>query len=215
MSTSDRCNLAIRQDLFPEDTGLLSADALVFCASVSHEENTKAVLRLTLARPLRCLLLLGIVNLYCWGLSFSKWPASQWTWTLQAKPKQRHTVLNTLGTESPPQHQLDAQRERQNTSNLALLYPKLSGNRRTEPRATFTTKLKPNQNLSCFEFLHERLDQLRMCSTGVREEMNLTLKGQFHIHWNHTQKSQGRSLNFETLLEKQLLQFSVTLVNHL
>lgn len=50
------------------------------------------------------------------------------------------------------------------------------------PRAMVITKLKPKQNLSRFEFLHERLDQVGMYSAGIKEEMESAIKGQFHIH---------------------------------
>lgn len=79
----------------------------------------------------------------------------------------------------------------------------------------FVTKPKTKQNLSRFEFLHEKLDHPGMCSAGMRGGMNSALKGQFHMHWNHMQSSQGSKLKPFKLLEKQLPQFSVTLVNQL
>lgn len=172
-----------------------SSNALVVCASLSHGESIKAELSLALARPPRYLLLLGIENLYCWALGSSQWPASSVNLNspseTQAKPHSlKHSwnkipsVVSAWCSEGEAEHGKLG-------SVLPQAFRKLLAAR---PRAMFITKLKPKQNLSRFGFLHERLDQVGMYSAGIKEEMESALKGQFHIHWNHMQNSQGSKL---------------------
>lgn len=161
----------------------------------SHGENTKAGLSLALAKPPRCLFLLEIVNPYCWGPGSSKWPASSMNLNTpsetQAKPHSfKHSWNKIPSTASAWCSGGEAEHARLGSA-LPQAFRKLLTVR---PRAMFVTKLKPKQNLSRFEFLHERLDQLGMCSVGIRGEMDSALKGQFHIHWNHMQNSQGSKL---------------------
>lgn len=147
------------------------------------ESVAKAELSLALAKRPRCRLLLGTQNLCCWGLGSLKWPASSMNLNTPSETQAKlHGFKHSWNKIPSTALALCSGGEAEHAelgSALPQAFRKLLTVR---PRAMFITKLKPKQNLSRFEFLHERLDHLGMCSAGIRGGMDSALKGQFHIH---------------------------------
>lgn len=152
----------------------------------------KASVSTVLAKAPRCLFLLGTGSHYCWALCSSKWPASSMNLKApsetQAKPHSFKCSWNKI-----PSAASGRGRARQAWLRSTPSFQETPHHE--SKNMMFVTKPKTKQNVSRFEFLHERLDHLGMCSAGMRGGMNSALKGQFHVHWYHMQSSQRSKLN--------------------